>query len=263
MPYPVMCSIFNMMHINIVAGSFCMLLASSAVTRAQAQLSGEFGLQQQRWLENKGAFVSESGLLPRATLATVWQKTTDTSWQAAVSVYAGDVVYRGVNQNSQVTVNSHTSYQGLDVQLGHCWQLSPAVQAGGGLALSGWRRDIYNPLQARDQSEIYRVVLLQGGLGYKFNSRLGFGLDVNYPIWARVEALLGEYGFERSPVLQLKGRVSPGVSVAWRLEDDLALRLQWSRVRFASSAPQSVGNVLVQQPASQLDAVYFMLAKAF
>lgn len=263
MPCTIMCPIFNVMHINTCVLAFSLLMATLYANAAQAEVRAALGLQQQRWLEDQGKFVSESGLLPRVDVALQLPTSADTTWLAGGSVYAGDVTYRGVNQNSQATVNSQTRYRGVDLQIDRTQQLTPTWMFHSGLVLSRWRRDIYNPSLARDQSEIFRVAQVQIGLGYTLDSRIGFGVDLHYPLWARVEALLGDYGFEHSPVLQMTGKVSLGARAEWRMDKDVALQLQWSRLRFSGSSPQSVGNVLVQQPASQLDAVYLMLAKVF
>lgn len=240
-----------------------MLCSALAAVPAEAQIVAELGVQQQRWLEDKGDFVSEDGFLPRATLSYQSQMAADAGWQAAIGGYAGDVAYRGSNQSNQTKLYSHSHYQGLELSVGGWQQLQPGWRVNAALAVARWRRDIYNPLQARDQSEIYRLALLQTGFSYAPTDRIELGAQLNYPLWARVEALLGDFGFERSPQLQPQGRLAPGLSLAWRPENDFVLRLQWSRLRFAASPAQAVGNSLVHQPASQLDMLLFGVARIF
>lgn len=240
-----------------------MLLVCLLSPQVQAQLQVELGMQQQRWLEDHGEFVRESGWLPRAGLAYLSPAQADVGGLVSASVYAGDVAYRGVNQNTHATVNSHSHYQGLELQLEGWRRLATSWRARFGAELSRWRRDIYNPLWAKDQSEIYRLLQLQAGVSYAPLPRVELAADLNYPVWARVEARLGEFGFERSPVLQPSGRLSPGLGATWLLDDDLRLRLHWSRLRFAASAAENVGAALVHQPASQRDSAYLVITKIF
>lgn len=240
-----------------------MLLALLLSPQLKAQLQVELGAQQQRWLEDYGEFVRESGWLPRAGLSYLSQMQADVGWQASASVYAGDVAYRGANQSNQATVNSHSHYQGSELQLGVWQRLASNWRARFGAEISRWRRDIYSPLLAKDQTEIYRLLQLQAGLSYTPHSRIEFAADIYYPAWARVEARLGEFGFERSPMLRPSGSLSAGLGATWLLNDDWRVRLHWSRLRFAASAAENVGGALVHQPASQRDSTYLVIAKVF
>ena len=241
-------------------------VASSAILAANiaaAGLSFELGLQQQRWLEDNGEFVSEDGFLPRAVLAYRSPVAAPAGWDAQLGAYIGDVSYRGANQNNQSKVYSHSRYRGLDGQLERWWRPATAWRLQAGVTLQRWRRDIYNPLQGRDQAETLRVASLHGGVGYALGSRVELGAQLNYPFWVRVEAGLGDFGYDRSPVLQPRGRLSPGLSASWRVDDDFTLRLLWERQRFAASPLQAVGTAQVHQPASRMDRLLFGVARNF
>lgn len=252
----------QLIYVNSIVGVLFMLGAVCLPRQAEAQWLIEGGLQQQRWLEDKGAFVEEDGVVPR--LAVQYRTAEARSgWSAQVAATAGEVAYRGINQASRAIVYSHSRYRGGELSLQGWHPVTSQWGVTGGIEARRWRRDIYNPLLARDQSEIYRLLLWQAGVVWQPQPGLMLTAAVNQPFAVRVDALLGDFGFERSPQLRPRGLPAPQLAVSWQPQPGYRLHLQWARWRFSASAPQAVGNSQVLQPASQFDIWQFGVAKEF
>lgn len=239
----------------LICSATLLAVVASLPAHAAETRSAGIGLEYQRWLEDDGRFVAEHGYLPRIELRYQSDATLDHGWQAALNGSSGTVDYRGASQGLGAAVDSRSRYRKGALQLTYWRQLNAALRLNLDLGAAGWRRDIHNPLLSLDQREDYRSAWLGSALSYQLLPQLATSLGVRYPFWASLDAHLDNFGFDASPALHPKGRLSPALSAQWRVNADFALVLDWTSLRFAASPVVELGGARVHQPASRLDTI--------